>query len=148
MSIRSEATRLHRMLSRLAFGLAMFPISPSFAQSPDPFISAPAPGTDPFRSAPTAVPTKPAPRINAAPRRSSTPELVLVPRAVDPMPVDPEVLAWQGIAQSTNASDFESYLTRYPQSRFSEAARTRLVALRPPPPSAPPTIPTAPTVVP
>jgi hypothetical protein len=137
---QDRAPRAEGILLAVLYLMLILSISvmyPCFAQSADPFLSAPAPSPDPFRSAPVAAPPKTAPRTYA-PRRPEPAEPVLVPRAAYPAPVDPEIAAWQGVAQSTDVRDFEAYLVRFPQGRFAEAARTRLAALRPQaPPAAP-----------
>ena len=41
-----------------------------------------------------------------------------------------EVVFWQSIANSTNPTDFEAYLRRFPTGVFSELAQNRLAAMR------------------
>ncbi len=43
-----------------------------------------------------------------------------------------ETVFWQSIANSTNAAEFEAYLSQYPNGVFSALARARLSALRSP----------------
>lgn len=42
---------------------------------------------------------------------------------------DAETAFWQHIAQSTDAADFEAYLSNYPNGRFTGLARDRIAAL-------------------
>ena len=46
--------------------------------------------------------------------------------------VDAELLFWQSIAGSTTPADFDAYLRHYPQGRFVDLARNRLLALNQP----------------
>ena len=43
-----------------------------------------------------------------------------------------ELEYWRSVKDSTNAADFEAYLSRYPQGRFALLARNRLAALQRP----------------
>jgi hypothetical protein len=97
----------------------------SLAQKPDPFLSA----------APPAAATAPGfkPSAARAPKPSSYGEPARAPQAPDTPPIDAELSAWQAIVQSRNATDFESFLSRFPQGRFAESARAQLVVLRPSP---------------
>jgi uncharacterized caspase-like protein len=47
---------------------------------------------------------------------------------------DDEIVFWQSIKDSRIAADFEEYLHKYPNGRFTGLARNRLAALQPPPP--------------
>jgi peptidoglycan hydrolase-like protein with peptidoglycan-binding domain len=47
--------------------------------------------------------------------------------------LDPELLFWQTVANSTTAADFEEYLHIYPEGRFAGLARNRLAMLHAPP---------------
>ena len=49
-----------------------------------------------------------------------------------PLPGDAELLFWQSIAGSTTPADFDAYLRHYPQGRFVDLARNRLLALNQP----------------
>jgi hypothetical protein len=75
---------------------------------------APKVAPPPATSAPSAPPTSPDPTV-AQPS------------------IDPEVLFWQTISASNNATDFEEYLRKYPQGQFAGFARNRIAALRPAP---------------
>jgi hypothetical protein len=115
------------------FASAMLMISSEacLAQKPDPFLSAAPPIPERPRSPPATAPVKPRSRAQA-PLSSSEAEATRPPQMIDA-----ELSTWQAIAQSANAIDFDSYLTRFPQGRFVEAARARLAALRPSQPAAP-----------
>jgi uncharacterized caspase-like protein len=45
-------------------------------------------------------------------------------------PVDKEVVFWQSIQSSSNASDYQAYLDQYPNGTFAALARTRIDALK------------------
>lgn len=68
--------------------------------------------------------------------------------AVAASPADREVVFWQSIQSSRRASDFEAYLSRYPQGEFAPLARNRLAELqRPAMPQLPGAAPAAPPQV-
>jgi hypothetical protein len=50
---------------------------------------------------------------------------------VDPGPKGIETSFWNSIAQSTDASDFEAYLRKYPQGSYTALAENRLKKLKP-----------------
>ena len=52
-----------------------------------------------------------------------------------------ERVFWESVKDSTNAADFEAYLSHYPQGRFASLARNRLAALQRP--DTPPALPEA-----
>jgi hypothetical protein len=81
----------------------------------------------------TAAVVAPPPAVSPSNTAPATPSAPLAPP-----PVDPEIVRWRSIAASTNAADFEEYLSRYPQGQFAGLARDRLAALQPPPVAVPP----------
>lgn len=54
-----------------------------------------------------------------------TPKTVAVVTA----PEDNEIAAWQAIARSTNLTDFQAYLAKYPQGIYADSARVKLQQL-------------------
>jgi len=61
-----------------------------------------------------------------------------------PNPLTIELAFWESIKGSTEWSDYDAYLRKYPDGQFVDLARNRLLALRPPPapvvvPAPPPT---------
>jgi hypothetical protein len=63
--------------------------------------------------------------------------VTVTPTPVAPPQSDAEVVFWQSIANSTNPADFDEYLRRYPNGRFTGLARNRTASLRPPATSGP-----------
>lgn len=51
---------------------------------------------------------------------------------------DPELVFWQSISNSSNAADFEAYLSKYPNGQFADLAHNKIAGLRPPPAPPPP----------
>src|SRR6266851_2553712 len=103
-----------KLLTWLAVLANLLVIGPCFAQSSDPFRSAPVTAPEGFRSAPAPIPGKPTRSPRPTPRQEQTTQ---EPVAVLPSP-DLESSAWQAIATSSKAEDFEEYLRRFPQGRF------------------------------
>ena len=67
---------------------------------------------------------------------------------VKPPTVDEATVFWQSIAGSNDASDFEDFLRRFPNSDFAPLAERRIVALRAPPPPLPQSAPPVETPLP
>ena len=81
-------------------------------------------------------------RAGSSPRPVPVPGGVGGPAAVtgglpDPVLARQEMVFWESIEDSTNAADFEAYLARWSEGTYVPLARTRLAALRVPPPDPP-----------
>lgn len=70
------------------------------------------------------------------------------PAAGEPMDATIENTFWTSIQDTSDPSEFEAYLKRYPQGHFSELARSRLSALTAPAEPAPVAAPAIPTQAP
>jgi len=79
-------------------------------------------------------------------RQKPPPVAVATPVAAPPAPaVDPELVFWQSVENSSSAADFDEYLRKFPDGRFAGLARNRLASLQVPAPApAPPPSPTVP----
>lgn len=68
-------------------------------------------------------------------------DFYMVPEIVPPPPVagpaSADVVFWQSISGSTQAADFDAYLTQFPDGSFVPLARSRMAALSGPPSPAP-----------
>ncbi len=82
-----------------------------------------APGQPTFRQ------REPAAAAAAAPPAVSAPPPQPPPAAAPAASAELEGLFWQSIMNSTNPSEFEAYLRRFPNGLFSELAEARLTAL-------------------
>ncbi len=59
------------------------------------------------------------------------PEVVVAPAAAPPPPDQAAEMAfWQAIAESERASDYEAFLSAYPEGTFAPLARSRMAALQ------------------
>ena len=72
-------------------------------------------------AAASAVPRAPPPAVSAA---------QAAPQQAPPASAEQENLFWQSIANSTNAAEFEAYLSQFPNGVFRALAEVRLAALR------------------
>ncbi len=61
----------------------------------------------------------------AAPTANAAAPAAAPPRAADADPAAFELAYWETIENSTDAEDFKSYLSRYPNGRFADLARRR-----------------------
>jgi len=85
----------------------------------DPWVSASAGAGGMFRFRPAAEPSARAqPPVTAAP--------------------DPELVAWQAVAGTTNVAVLEQFVAAFPNGQYAAAARVKIAALREPAPVAPP----------
>ena len=81
-----------------------------------------------FRERPAAVGSAAVP----AEQQSASPGQRPAPAAAPAASAELEGLFWQSVMNSTNPSEFEAYLRRFPNGLFSELAQARLAALRAP----------------
>ena len=79
-----------------------------------------------FRERPAAVGSA----AVCAGQQSASPGQRPAPAAAPAASAELEGLFWQSIMNSTNPSEFEAYLRRFPNGLFSELAQARLAALR------------------
>ena len=79
-----------------------------------------------FRERPAAVGSAAVP----AEQQSASPGQRPAPAAAPAASAELEGLFWQSVMNSTNPSEFEAYLRRFPNGLFSELAQARLAGLR------------------
>lgn len=66
---------------------------------------------------------------------TALPNVAAVPGTAVP---DPEVVAWQAVAGTTNVAVLEQFVAAFPNGQYAAAARVKIAALREPAPVAPP----------